>query len=292
MDQPWGISGPEFLIGYLVLLGCCIAYTRGVRARLGEAEAGDRAAPELDVYEAAYLADGPGRAVDTAVATLVGRGTLRATRNGMISCPDGAPPGDHPVECAVRGALDGVPPMFIVTLRRRLAGHRRLNEIRDRLGAAGLRVTDAQVRRYRQSLWVFAALGAFGVVRLVNGIRLERPVGLLALLLAGTVLCAFLCALKPVRTRRGAALLADLRARARPKSGACPDLAWAGVGALALFGPGDSLLDPELAHTLAIQKAESSSRSGKSSCGGYVGGSSGGGGGGGSSCGGGGGCGG
>jgi hypothetical protein len=57
----------------------------------------------LDVYEAAYLAGGPDRVVETALVALVETGGVRVQRAGQLSVVDDRP--RHPVEDAVLAAI-------------------------------------------------------------------------------------------------------------------------------------------------------------------------------------------
>src|SRR5918997_478829 len=78
-------------------------------------------AHDLDLYDAAFLAGGPARVVDTALVALVRAGKLRIHSPGQLATADLTR--RHPVEAAV---LDAVGP----------TGHRSVDTIRWRLADA------------------------------------------------------------------------------------------------------------------------------------------------------------
>ena len=93
-------------------------------------------APQLDIYDVAFLAGGPKRAVDTAVVALVRSGRVRIHSPGRLATANLSR--RHPVEAAV---LDAVGPMghrSVETICWRLAEDDRLLDIGRRLHTAGL----------------------------------------------------------------------------------------------------------------------------------------------------------
>jgi hypothetical protein len=92
--------------------------------------------PRLDVYEIAYLAGGLDRVVDTALVALVESGRVRVHAPGELAVVE--PGRSHPVEGAVMDAVGTQGHRSIDTIRWRLAGDERLDELGRSLAAAGL----------------------------------------------------------------------------------------------------------------------------------------------------------
>jgi hypothetical protein len=90
----------------------------------------------LDVYEAAYLAGGPRRVVDTAVVALVETGWVRARTAGDLHVVQDSP--RHEVEAAVLAAVGSGGPHRIDIVRWVATRDRRLTALADRLKDEGL----------------------------------------------------------------------------------------------------------------------------------------------------------
>ena len=90
----------------------------------------------LDVYEAAYLAGGPRRVVDTAVVALVETGRVRARTAGDLHVVQDSP--RHEVEAAVLAAVGSGGPHRIDIVRWVATRDRRLTALADRLKDEGL----------------------------------------------------------------------------------------------------------------------------------------------------------
>jgi hypothetical protein len=91
-------------------------------------------APDLDLYEIAFLAGGPDRVIDTALVALVRHGRIRVHSPGQLATVDRTH--RHPVEAAV---LDAVGQQRSVKMVRwRLTDDDRLVDIGRRLRSAGL----------------------------------------------------------------------------------------------------------------------------------------------------------
>ena len=88
MTDPWGISGPDFVVLYVGLLGAVLlvrVVVSGIAgARALRADHARHGAPPT-VYQLAFLAGGPDRAADAAVAALVERGRLRVNSYKQVS---------------------------------------------------------------------------------------------------------------------------------------------------------------------------------------------------------------
>jgi uncharacterized protein (TIGR04222 family) len=238
----WGISGPRFLLIYVVLLGVAtlLAVAARRRALAGPGE-GAHAPSRLDPYEAADLNGGEGLVATTAVSSLLRGGRLAnaGRRRGPVRLVTrSAPPaGVHPVEWAAYELVAAQPNRSLGDLRAALGRSPAVAAVHERLRRAGLAPTPEQRARYRAAgLW-FAPLLALGVARVVAGTAAGRPVGfLVALLLITAVLAAALCLRVPRATELGRRTLQRLRSETRrPPVGA--STAELGM-ATALFGAG------------------------------------------------------
>ena len=287
----WGISGPGFLLLYLVLLAITLAGVVLARRRALGAPPGAAVPDRLDRYEAAYLNGGCELVATTAVSVLLRAGHLaspaiRRRRRRLVAGP--APPaGAHPVEWATYQLVANRPDHPRWALGAELCRAPAMAAVRERLRQAGLAPTPEQRARYRAAgLWSLPLL-ALGVARVVAGTANGRPVGLLVVLLVVTVVLAVaLCLRVPDATELGRRTLNRLRAETgRPAGGASPsELAMA----TALFGAGVLWsADVEMAMALRLPREQSAFLGGAGADGGGGGGSCGGGGGGGGGCGGG-----
>jgi uncharacterized protein (TIGR04222 family) len=104
----WGISGPWFLVIYVVLFGLAgLAALFGRRPRARPAPEHPVDPAELDPYEVAMLNGGERLAVTAAVANLKQAGAIGAGQTSRMIVADGRLPLDaHPVEQAVYATVD------------------------------------------------------------------------------------------------------------------------------------------------------------------------------------------
>ncbi|SEP43198.1 TIGR04222 domain-containing membrane protein [Amycolatopsis saalfeldensis] len=235
MSEPWGISGPQFLVLYglalALLLVVQLVLPAMVRARARSAPAAhDGSMP--GVYQLAYLAGGAPRAVDAAIAALVERGLLRLNSYRQLSAAGPAP--QEPLERAVHGAANEAGRSLTTNeLRYRTVDSRAVKDIEADLDRRGLLMAEGGVAKARTAvslLWVL--LLVVGVVRGVNGVALGRPVGgLVALVFVALVLTFVARSARRWKRRHrptsaGEALVtrarADLHATERPE-GPCHD---------------------------------------------------------------------
>jgi len=93
-------------------------------------------APDLDLYDIAFLAGGAERVVDTALVALVESGRVRVHAPGELAVVK--PDRGHPVEAAVLDAVGTQGHRSIDTIRWRLAGDARISDPGRSLAAAGL----------------------------------------------------------------------------------------------------------------------------------------------------------
>lgn len=294
----WGISGPVFLVAYVVI--ALVVWAVGTRARRVLADPRrTRPAGDLDSrpHDVAYLNGGAELAVYSALSamhlreaiTLAGGRVTAAGRRDVLT--DG-------LEIAIHSAA------FSPVQRRRIPMLRavaaQLETTEKRLVTDGLLLSTPQRAAIRKiGFWMLAVAG-LGLVRLLAGIAEARPIGFLLIALAGVLgVAAWQLLRAPVRTRAGNLALAELRERHHELGPSLrPDWSVYGpVGAALAVGVfGTSALvasDPALASELEVQRAAAAgggggSYGGDSGSGGDAGGGGDGGGGGGGGCGGGG----
>lgn len=289
MGDTWGISGPAFLLLYVVLAAVVLLASRGARRRIATS---GRTEPVTGIdrrpSDVAYLNGGAELAVVSALTALRLRGAICSDRGNVQRVPH-TDPGSDGLERALYSAIDAP------THRKRLPTTRgvaaALAAVERRLIDAGLLLSDAQRRQVRGVGWWMVGVAALGLVRLLAGIANAKPVGLLVVaVVVVAVIAVVLLSVAPRRTRLGDTTLAALRGDNHSLTPSeRPD--WA------LYGPAGAALgiglfgmtavwasDPAIAGELAVQRISSSGYDGSS---GGSGGDSGGGGCGGGGCGGG-----
>ncbi|MEV7521026.1 TIGR04222 domain-containing membrane protein [Streptomyces sp. NPDC091371] len=153
-----------------VLLSCTRllrAATRAAEPTTGSAVPHHRH-EELSLYEAAYLAGGPARVADLTLLSMQRQRRLLLAHTGWATVVD--PVGRDPHERSVLGAFgpDGQSP--VAELRSTVAGNTAVRDLADRLGEAGLALTEG----------VRAGVG--------EGIRAVRGATLLVLAMAAAAL--------------------------------------------------------------------------------------------------------
>jgi uncharacterized protein (TIGR04222 family) len=237
----WGISGPRFLLVYVVLFAATVGLVLVARRR-ALADRGEAAIPaRLDPYEAAYLNGGSGLVATTAALGLLRDGLLASTgrrgRPARLVTRARPEAGVHPVEWAAWELVAAQPKRSLADLRAALARSPAVDAVRERLRLGGLVPTPEQRARHRATgLW-FVPLLALGAARVAAGSANGRPVGFLVALLLATVVAAAALSLRvPDATEPGRRTLRRLRAEtARPAVGASPAELSMGV---AVFGAG------------------------------------------------------
>ena len=298
----WGVSGPTFLLAYLVVAIAVIGAAVLTRRSLAGAAA-ERPVTRMHErpYDVAYLNGGAQLAVTAALSAMYRAGTISTAGRGVVVAASRPDSRADELERAIHHAATNAP-VSRHALPAVGAVASALHRLEQRLVAAGLLLTEQRRQRIRLTGgWVLAVV-ALGVVRIMAGYANNRPVGYLTI---AVVLVFFvgllLIATAPRRTRAGDALLRQLATEYHSLSPSTkPD--WAHYGpagaalAVGVFGVGALwTADPAFATELAAQRVTSGSFgfvSGGESGGGFSAGSSCGGGGGGGCGGGGGGCGG
>jgi uncharacterized protein (TIGR04222 family) len=296
VNETWGISGPAFIALYLVTIGVVLVLAT-IHRRLifrGQPTSGyDHVGPQ----QAAYLNGGAQLAVYSSLGALRRAGAIGVHPDRTLAPTGPMPAGVTPLDQAVYNAAGKR--ILARTLSADPWVATALTQLREGLERSGLALTPG--RRQAARLWstVMAAVVGLGVLRLIAGMRNDRPVGFLFFAIVLAFLCTIVLLRVPFRTKAGTAALGALRAQhsyLAPKQSpayATYGAAAAGMG-VALFGAASLYaLDPGFAAEAEIQRNMASGGSGYSGDGGSSsscsGGSScGGGGGGGGGCGGGG----
>lgn len=190
VSQPWGLSGPEFTGLYVVGFVVSLVIVFGGRALLSRQDfrTSNTNVPLVDVYQAAFLAGGPRRVVDTAIVTLALHEQVLVARGGRITAVTGAAV-SGPIESAVYQELH--PAESRPALHRRLRDHPAVTSIGDHLRAQGLLLNDSRQLLWRLVVLAPVAVGLIGVARAVNGAYLHRPIGNLVALLVMTAAVIF-----------------------------------------------------------------------------------------------------
>jgi uncharacterized protein (TIGR04222 family) len=290
---PWDLSGPEFLLlyaGLSVFVLLVVLMARYLGRGPGPAQWSRSEMP--DPYETGYLAGYQSRALEAGIASLLQEGHLRFNPSApwqvLIDKPLPAEP--HWFEREIYDYVQEYKVVNYASVRRSGRLRERAETLNDRLVEAGCLLPAA--RAFWLRAWtagLFVLLLCFGLSKIHVGLARQRPVEFLVLACIVTGIAAAVCFFWPTRrTRRGRAVLADLRAQQAPwrTRRVTPDLRGSQVAtAVALFGC-TMLAGSALAYMPQRFLAGPSSSNGS---GGGVGGCSGGGGGGGGGCGGGGG---
>lgn len=183
MEDTWGIPGPTFLAIYaaLLVLPLVVGLLWTISVKLGhKAPRATVSGPAPTVYELAYLAGGPDRVVDTAIAALVDRGTLRVSSSKKLQLA-GPEPAD-PIEKAVARSAKPGHNSTTRGIRDRLRMSGPMQALAKDLEARGLVAVDKtpQIRQVVFSIYLGALI--LGVVRLIAGIASDHPVGFLIFL--------------------------------------------------------------------------------------------------------------
>ncbi|MFD4253395.1 TIGR04222 domain-containing membrane protein [Amycolatopsis thermoflava] len=186
--HPWGLSGPQFLWGYLAALVVGVAVTSGIRWAVRRPRPRTETG-QLSAEEIGFLSGGPRHAVQVAITRLVESGELGLDDNGFLSgAGAGGTTGSRLGDLVLR-ELAATRKMSLVVVN--LAGHPAVTDIGTGLVRRGLLVDPARARRAR---WfapvVLYALFVVGVVRWINGIANDLPIGYLTYLLTATILLA------------------------------------------------------------------------------------------------------
>ncbi|MCI3933674.1 TIGR04222 domain-containing membrane protein [Streptomyces sp. AN091965] len=160
-------AAAEALAGCYVLLvaASCAAVVAGVfltRRRPGHGRAKPPHGSLDDAYEAAFLAGGPGRVADAALAALHEDGRLLVTHPGLAGVAPGAA-ARHPVEAAVLATYATAPSGALHWLRAAVMRAPAVQGLGDGLAARGLMVPPGPLRPWRRRITAHLVLCAAGV---------------------------------------------------------------------------------------------------------------------------------
>lgn len=249
MNQPWGLSGPQFTILYFVGYIGAMMVVFAVHALLTRTDvrAADTGTP-LDVDEVAYLTGGPNRVVETAIAGLALREQILVARQGRLTAVRDATP-FGPVEAAVCHELARASTASKTRVLFRMRGHPSVEAIGDQARSRGLLLDPFRARVWRLVLGVPVAVWCVGVVRAINGAALGRPIGTLTALLFATALATIILLLARWPRARYQPSAAVRRLRKRQKAAPAADIGVqvAGVAVLGFTALADPVLRNELA---------------------------------------------
>jgi uncharacterized protein (TIGR04222 family) len=192
----------------------------------------------LDMDELAYLAGGPTRVVETAIARLLTAGELRTSRRGTVQATS-TTNSLNAVDRAVITDSQRYTNRTVSLMVSAVAKDDAVTAIGRRLEEIGLvvhpDVAKSALRKGSILLWVLLAVG---VVRLVNGLAIGAPVGFLALqlLLTGALIFLLTRRGKHVRTSKGNSVLSAARTSSSSRMATSDDALYAGAAGLVLFG--------------------------------------------------------
>lgn len=207
MNGLLGLSGPQFLAGYLVALTMAMQWARVMRRRMRTVKGRSGLRP-LSLDELAYLAGGPRRVIETAMTRLVESGALRLAENGTVRATGTI--SHDPVDNAVLADAGENSEATVTWLAARAARHDAVTAIGHRLAGLSL-IVDPRVARIRLRVAVVPLLvvSAVGLMRLANDLVHGQPVGWLTCLLVitGAAVALFALGSAPHRTVLGARTL-------------------------------------------------------------------------------------
>lgn len=209
MNNPWGISGPEFIWLYIGAFGLALIALFILR-RVGRSGSTGHAGHEpLTVEETAYLSGGWLRMVESAIAGLVSRNVIRIERNGYIYAVSNPAQGpESGLEEAVVHAVDGRAGRTVGQIQSTLAGDPMFDRLHKSLEDRGLTYGGG---RPWLSVTPLIVLFAVGAARWVNGVNLGFPVVYLGILLIITLVVIIFTVqpVKPGVTKTGREVLAQ-----------------------------------------------------------------------------------
>jgi uncharacterized protein (TIGR04222 family) len=255
----WGISGPTFLLYFVVAAVLAFATTTGLRWMLRR---GQPATAELHPYEIACLSNRE-LAVTASLAAFRVDDVIEVGSDGLkiISRDPGA---QTPLDEAVLHAIDQGTHSRVGTLALHPKVTRALYTLENRLRSQGLMTGDGLRTRYRLATIPLGLVIAIGLARLVSGIAGGKPVLFLVLLLVPVTIgwvALLLIVRLPQLTRAGVRELVAAQTRHRALNPSASP-AWSTNGsddmalAVALFG--ESALhayDPEFAQVVTFQSS-------------------------------------
>src|SRR5581483_1919683 len=207
--------GPDFLVFYCVFFAAAFSVALWLRRNLRLPEAAQPlSVPDLNGYATAFLNGGKVLAVNTAIASLLNQKILHFdAKERRLTSLVPEPLLTHELEKAVCSATEAKGGAPIADVR--LAAKTVVDELAGDLKAQGLIVADGAAQKARAiPLLVTFAVIAAGVVKIIIGASRDKPVGfLVALCLVSAVISLAAFARRPLRSRKGDAVLERLKER-------------------------------------------------------------------------------
>jgi uncharacterized protein (TIGR04222 family) len=211
MGEPWGLSGRQFLVVFVVLvLASVVPYAWALLRHRRAAGLVSHGREDLDLYQRAFLVGGPDRVALTALVASSEAERVRVLDTGRVEqvhiqpSPRAGSAGPDLVERALLTAVRAHPEVKAGRLLKILARQGEVTGLAEPLERAGLLMTTQERRRFRARLWPLVLVLGIGGVRFAIGVSLGRPVTFLALLLTGSVVAFFwLAGRAPRRTPAG-----------------------------------------------------------------------------------------
>lgn len=243
--HPWGLSGPEFLWLYIVGLVVALVVAIGARMRVRRPRLAEPPG-QLDVTELGFLGGGPVNALQVAVARLAMADLVRVNRSGQVSANSTVLSTGNPLDDAVLTNLTY--PRMVSALAKRPSVERAMTEIGETLVRRGLLVAPgAAIRARRLGMVPLYVVFAVGVVRWINGVAEDLPVGYLTFLLAATLIVVVFLNVRLLSAPKARTVHGDRVVNAVRKQGSAADP----LARAAVSGP-RVIEDVNLSHALAL----------------------------------------
>jgi uncharacterized protein (TIGR04222 family) len=190
--EPLNLPGPAALGFFLAAAAVVFAAAALLRRRLRQPDdEPDGDACNLKPYEAAYLAGGAGLAVNAAVASLAARGLIEPGNNGILRTIQELPKEADPLERAVLAAALVKRPRRARSPQVRSAAKSVAHRLGWRLKELGLLVSDRRALGGRLlPLLIALSVPAWGLEKILVGVKLGKPVTILVVLTALTTVAA------------------------------------------------------------------------------------------------------
>lgn len=207
MDQePWGLSGEQFLQIFWIGVLCALALAAAIRILPKFLGRGNHGVWRPAAVPTGFLAAGPDRAVQAAAAELLADGALRAESTGLVRATGQAVvPSPLAAQILARTAASHT----LKEINRYLRSRSTLWNVGHELADLGLLVPAHIAARFRYGSTVpLLAVLLVGIVRLANGFGQHRPVAFLVLSLLGTIVL-LVCTLNFQRNRHLRTLAGD-----------------------------------------------------------------------------------
>lgn len=243
--HPWGLSGPEFLWLYVVGLVVALVVAIGARMRVRRPRLAEPPG-RLDVTELGFLGGGPVNALQVAVARLAMADLVRVNRSGQVSANSATLSTGNALDDAVLANLSS--PRMVSAIAKRPSVERESNAIGESLVRRGLLVAPSaaiQARRFGPvPLYVVFAVG---IVRWINGVAEDLPVGYLTFLLAATLIAVMFMNVRLLSAPKARTVHGDRVVNAVRRRGSAADP----LERAAVSGP-RVIEDVNLSHALAL----------------------------------------